>query len=199
VLIAPQVFQEFLDDSIEEYRKSLETASSSAASQHLPRSWGLLLGRMEDDAMRVEHVRFATNVRETHQHVLDEFSEVIVPCYGTPYANRGRGFWCDSADLLRITREAESIGLEMLGSVHMHPDWHHIGPPHERRQRLSHEPTAMDEYLFRNTGFPLNVICYLESRGKDIVHTFGAWSPPPFNAPEAVATPLTMRFSLAKQ
>ncbi len=197
VLIDPRVLSNFLDDSMREYRKSLVTARAENTPQHLPRSWGLLFGRFESDAIRVEWVRFARNVRETASHVLQEFDEVIVPCFGAPYANKGRGFWCDSVELLRVTREAEAEGLEMVGSVHMHPDWHQIGPQHERRQRLSEQPTAMDEYLFRNTGWPLNLICYLESRGDEIVHTFGAWAPPPLSEPELHAATLTVRFTLA--
>lgn len=198
VLIAPNALSEFLENSLAEYLESLATARAENTPQHLPRAWGLLLGRFEGDAMRVVRVRFARNARETEAHVLQEFNESIVPCFGACYANKGRAFWCDSAELLRITREAEAQGLEMLGSVHMHPDWHQIGPEHERKQRLNQQPTPMDEYLFRNTGWPLNLICYLESRGDEIVHTFGAWAPPPFEKPELGATPLTIRFPLAR-
>ncbi len=137
VLIDPRVLSNFLDDSMREYRKSLVTARAENTPQHLPRSWGLLFGRFESDAIRVEWVRFARNVRETASHVLQEF------------------------------------------------------------ERLSEQPTAMDEYLFRNTGWPLNLICYLESRGDEIVHTFGAWAPPPLSEPELHAATLTVRFTLA--
>ena len=99
---------------------------------------------------------------------------------------------------MRITYEAERAGLEILGSVHMHPDWHRIGPTHERGHCLSENPTAMDEHLFRNTGWPLNIICYLESRGDEIVHTYAAWAPPPFDNPHGHAESLTLRWTLAK-
>jgi hypothetical protein len=196
VVIESGVVTAFLKDSIEEYLESLRTAAAEGVPQHLPRAWGLLFGRIDGDVMCIESIRYAANVRETGEHVLAEFDETIVPCFGKPYANKGRGFWCDSAELLRVTREAEAEGLEMLGSVHMHPDWHRIGPPHERRQRLSEQPTDMDEYLFRNTGWPINMICYLEGRGDEIVHTFAAWSPPPFDESESHATALPIRFGL---
>ena len=194
VLIDPFVVSEFLKDSVENYLESLRTAAARDTPQFMPRTWGLLFGRVECDAMRLESVRFAANVRETSDVALAEFDEVIVPCFGAAYANKGRGFWCDPAELLSLTREAEAEGMELLGSLHLHPDWHQIGPPHERRQRVSEQPTEMDEYLFRNTGWPVNMICYLESRGSEIVHTFAAWSPPSFDDPASRAAELPIRF-----
>lgn len=187
---------DFLDETIHQYRMSLKTRDTE---QHLPRSWGLLLGTFEGEAMRVKEVAFGTNVRETDATVLAEFDEVIVPCYGTPYANGGRGFWCSNVDVMQITRDAASRGLEVLGSIHSHPDWHQIGPVHERGQRLSQIPTAMDEYLFRNTGWPLNMICYLESRDNEIFHTLAAWGPPSFVDKDKGADPITIRFTLARR
>ncbi|HEX6682696.1 MAG TPA: hypothetical protein VF062_07875 [Candidatus Limnocylindrales bacterium] len=191
---------DFLDETIHQYRTSLMTHNTE---QHVPRSWGLLLGEFCDDgeAMRVREVSFGTNVRETDETVLAEFDEVIIPCFGKPYANGGRGFWCSNLDVLRITREAEAKGLEVLGSIHSHPDWHRIGPEHERELRISQVPTPMDEYLFRNTGWPLNIICYLESRDNEIFHTLGAWSPPSFtdNGNGSGVQPITIRFTLARR
>ncbi|WP_117215408.1 hypothetical protein [Allorhizocola rhizosphaerae] len=189
---------DFIDETICQYRLSLKTRDLDTA-QHLPRSWGLLLGRFTADAFRVQEVQFGTNVRETSPLVLQEFEDVIVPCFGSAYANGGRGFWCDSEDVLRITRHAESKGLEVLGSIHSHPDWHHIDPAHERGQRLSQEPTPMDEYLYRNTGWPLNLICYVESRDNEIFHTLGGWSAPSYVDAEARAQPITIRYTLARR
>ena len=45
----------------------------------------------------------------------------------------------------------DKLGRELLGSIHSHPDWQHIGPEHERRMHLSESPTPMDEYLFYQT------------------------------------------------
>ncbi|HZM77613.1 MAG TPA: hypothetical protein VFC19_17990 [Candidatus Limnocylindrales bacterium] len=189
---------DFIDETVYQYRTSLKTRGTE---QHLPRSWGLLLGTFEEDgeAMRVKEVAFGTNVRETDETVRAEFDEVIVPCFGRPYANGGRGFWCSNLDVLRITRDAVARGLEVLGSIHSHPDWHQIGPDHERGQRLSQIPTAMDEYLFRNTGWPLNMICYLESRDNEIFHTLAAWGPPSFVDKDKGADPITIRYTLARR
>jgi hypothetical protein len=196
VLIDPAILDEFVEYAIKEYRLSLETRDAAAIPQHLPRAWAIFVGSESADEVRVCRLGFGTNVRETDSHVLDEFRDVIVPCFGAPYANKGRGFWCSSADLLRISREAEADGLEIVGSVHSHPDWHRIGPEHERKQILSQFPTPMDEYLFRQTGWPVNVICYVESRHGSVYHTYGAWAPPPLNEPEARVTPLTIKHGL---
>jgi len=136
----------------------------------------VLLGRFVDDAMRVERVCFSANIRETNDSVLQEFDATIIPRFGACYANGRRGYWCEPKELLRITTEAE--GLEVLGSIHLHPDWHLIGPPHERGLRVSQEPTPMDRHLFHAGGWPLNVILYLERREGRLYHSFGAWAPP---------------------
>ncbi|MGH3761900.1 hypothetical protein [Actinophytocola sp.] len=197
VLIDPRLFDEYLDDALKEYVTSLETAGGRARTQHKPRSWGLLFGRVEDDLVRIESLRFALNVRETDERVLEEFREVIVPCFGAGYTDKGRGFWCDSAEQLRLTREAQAQGLELVGSLHMHPDWQSIGPANERRQHVSEHPTEMDEYVYRNTGWPVNMICYLESRGEDITYTVAAWSAPPFDDPDRHPEPIPIRTKLA--
>lgn len=200
VLMDWWLLTDFLDETIQQYRTSLKSREAEA-DQHLPRSWGLLLGRFcpDGEAMRVTEVAFGTNVRETDQAVLQEFDEVIVPCFGDAYANGGRGFWCSNLDVLRVTRDAAARDLEVLGSIHSHPDWHRIGPEHERGQRLSQCPTPMDEYLYRNTGWPLNLICYLESRDNEIFHTLGAWGPPSFHDTEVGADPITIRYTLARR
>lgn len=197
VLMDPAVVSEFLKEAVENYLECRRTVAAVDTPLFSARTWGLLFGRIDGDAMRVESIRFAANVRETSEVALAEFDEVIVPCFGVVYANKARGFWCDPAELLRLTREAEAEGMELLGSVHSHPDWHRIGPPHERWQRVSEQPTEMDEYVFRNTGWPVNMICYLESRGSEVVHTFAAWSPPSFDDPASRAAALPIRFSIA--
>ncbi|MFF6806803.1 hypothetical protein [Streptomyces sp. NPDC012616] len=34
-----------------------------------------------------------------------------------------------SRDVLRVFREADCLGLDLLGSIHVHPDRHRLGPP----------------------------------------------------------------------
>lgn len=196
-LIDPDLFDEFLHDALKEYVKSLETAGGPAEAQHKPRSWGLLFGSDDGEVVRIESIRFATNVRETEDHALEEFREVIVPCFGAGYEDAGRAFWCDSAEQLRLTREAAAQGLELVGSLHLHPDWHRIGPPAERRQQITEQPTEMDEYVFRNTGWPVNMICHLESLGDDIACTIAAWTAPPYDDPARHAEEIPIHTRLA--
>lgn len=173
------VFTEFVEDAIAQYRLGLASVAAGGSRLHRPNSFGLLGGTLEDDALVVRRIAFAANVRAVDQVPLEEFERNIVPRFGKQYDDGERGFWCDSRQLLKVVREFEADGLEMLGSVHMHPDWHRVGPPHERgTESLSENPSRMDEYLFRNAGWPLNVICYLESRGSGVTHTFAAWRPP---------------------
>ncbi|NMO18421.1 hypothetical protein HPC49_11725 [Pyxidicoccus fallax] len=186
VLLDPAVLSDFLADAIREY--------STCTPELPPRSWAVLLGRFTDDAMLVERVRFATNIRETDDTVLQEFDATIIPRFGACYSNGRRGFWCEPRELLRITTEAEAQGLEVLGSIHLHPDWHRIGPPHERGLRVSQEPTPMDRHLFRGSGWPLNMILYLEQREGRLYHSLGAWaSPPDAEQPDSGCRALTVR------
>lgn len=184
VLIDPDVLAPFLEQSIAEYRLGLESAG-----EHFPRAWALLVGSELGGALRVQRLEFGDNARARDRRAREEFTEVIAPRFGAVYASDTRGFWCDSRTLLHAHREAEADGLDILGSVHLHPDWHRIGLAHERWLRLSERPTPMDEYLFASTGWPLHLICYFESRGEEIVHTVAAWS--------ADSQELPLRFTLA--
>ena len=185
VLLDPAVLSDFLADSVREY--------TTCTPELPPRSWAVLLGRFADDAMHVERVRFAANIRETDDRVLQEFDSTIIPRFGACYANGRRGFWCEPRELLRITTEAEAEGLEVLGSIHLHPDWHRIGPPHERGLKVSQEPTPMDRHLFHGAGWPLNMILYLERREGGLYHSLGAWAPPSDAEPDAACRALTIR------
>ncbi|MEU1880502.1 hypothetical protein ABZ470_24615 [Streptosporangium sp. NPDC020072] len=194
VLIAPGVLDPLLDDALSQYRRACD--GSRRGEPYLPRCWALLLGQMDQGALRVQALRWAGNVRESDEAVLEEFAEVIVPCFGSSYTNGRRGYWCDPAELLKIIREAEAQGLDVLGSVHMHADMHRFWPEHANGQLLSHRPTAMDEYLFRNGGWPLNMICHLESFGDDVALSVGAWAPPVFEDENGRATAMEVRLSL---
>lgn len=195
VLVDTDIFSSFLDHAKVQYRKGRQSARTADMPLHRPNSFGLLGGVLEDDAMVVKQFAFAGNVRAVDQAPLDEFKDNIVPQFGKQYDDAERGFWCDSRDVLKIMRQFESAGLDMIGSIHLHPDWHRIGPAHERgTQKLSEQPSQMDEYLFRNAGWPLNIICYLESRDDGIAHTYAAWRPPRHNDSSARAEEMTIRF-----
>jgi proteasome lid subunit RPN8/RPN11 len=169
VRLDPALLGPFLRAAAEEYERSTPESP--------PRCWAILVGRLGEE-LRVERICFGDNVRETDAEVAEEFAENIIPCFGAAYANKRRGYWCDGKSLLRIMKEAERDGLEVLGSIHLHPDWHRIGPPHERGLRISQHPTPMDRHLFGNTGWPLNLICYVERREGRLYHALGAWAPP---------------------
>lgn len=194
VLIGDGVLSPLLDDGVAQYRRAWD--GHERGEPYLPRCWALLLGVMDDSSLRVRQLRWASNVRETDDVVLEEFSEVIVPTFGRPYTDGRRGYWCSSAELLKISREAEAAGLDVLGSIHMHADVHRFSPGHAGGQVLSEKPTAMDEYVFRSGGWPLNMIFHLEGVGDDVALTLGAWAPAPFDDEDGRATPIDVRTSL---
>jgi hypothetical protein len=193
VLFEPGVLAPVLDDATAQYRRAWDCFRRG--DRYLPRCWALLVGQAEEALIQVQRVCWARNVRETDSTVLEEFSEVIVPCFGSGYSDDRRGYWCDPADVLRISREAEAAGMDVLGSVHMHADMHLFWPEHAAGLLLSERPTPMDEYLFRNGAWPLNLICYLEGKDEDreITVRLGAWAPPPFGNTGAPAVRLDVR------
>ncbi|GAA2318422.1 hypothetical protein GCM10010234_75810 [Streptomyces hawaiiensis] len=171
VLMDDQALADFLDGAASEYQLITPEAP-------LP-CFALLLGSAEATTYHVRRIAFGRNARTRDPAALQEFREEIVPRFGSAYENEHRGWWMDSHDLLRASREAEALGMDLLGSIHMHPDWHRLGPPSERARILSERPTPMDRHLFGRTGWPLNIICYLERRGGEFYHALGAWAPPP--------------------
>lgn len=188
VVLQPGVLDPLLADALAQYHRAWDAAQNG--ERYLPRCWALLVGRMSGGLLQVESLRWAENVRESDAVVLEEFSEVIVPCFGAGYSNGRRGYWCDPAQLRKIMGEAEAEGLDVLGSVHMHADMHRFWPEHAQGLVLSECPTAMDEYLFRNGGWPLNMICHLETYDEQVTATLGAWSPAPFEDREGSCTRL---------
>jgi hypothetical protein len=164
-----QALTDFLTAAVAEYQLITPEAP-------LP-CFALLLGHAEAATYHVRHVVFGRNARTSDPAAREEFRDTIVPRFGAAYENEHRGWWMDSADLLKAAREADDLGLDLLGSIHMHPDWHRIGPPSQRAQQLSERPTPMDRHLFGRTGWPLNLICYLERRGDAFYHALAAWAP----------------------
>jgi len=161
-----------------------------------PRCFAVLVGSIDDVAIRVRRAHFAESVRAEDPDADAEWTSTIVPCFGTAYAHDRRGFWCRPSELLRISRQADADGLDVLGSVHLHPDWHRIGPPTERGLRISEAPTPMDRYLFGNTGWPVNLICYLERVGDVVAHNMAVWAPPPADDPARGCAPLPLLLPL---
>lgn len=165
-----QALADFIDAAVVEYQ---------LITEHSPLPcFALLLGSARETTYHVRRVAFGRNARGSDPAAREEFRETIVPNFGPAYENEHRGWWMDSRDLLRASREADALGLDLLGSIHMHPDWHRLGPPSERGHILSERPTAMDRHLFGQTGWPLNIVCYMERRGDSFYHALGAWATP---------------------
>ncbi|KUN80164.1 hypothetical protein AQJ64_26505 [Streptomyces griseoruber] len=184
ILMDDEALDDFLTAAVGEYQ--LITPATP-----LP-CFALLLGTAGPATLHVERVAFGRNARTTDPSARREFSETIVPRFGAAYENEHRAWWVDSRDLLKASREAETLGLELLGSIHMHPDWHRIGPPQERGLVLSERPTPMDRHVFAQTAWPINVICYLERRDNAFYHALAAWSPARCGT-ELTALPLRIR------
>lgn len=103
------------------------------------------------------------NVRDRDESLMAEFEAIIAPEFGEVYRNPGRGFWSDGKGVFQAIPRQYAKGLDLLASIHSHPNWHEIGPPHERLQKLSENPTRMGEYLFRRSSWPVNVTWYIRA------------------------------------
>ncbi|MEV6767363.1 hypothetical protein AB0N05_01895 [Nocardia sp. NPDC051030] len=168
VSVDEETLQPYLRDALTEY---LDCTPDSP-----PCCFAVLLGHLSDGQCTVRDIKYGANVKSSEGQACAEFDEVIVPCFGKGYAHQRRGFWCDSKDLLRIYREANDEGLDILGSIHLHPDWHVIGPEGERALRIGQWPTPMDNHMFVNTQWPVNMICYIQGTGSGPRATVAAWS-----------------------
>ncbi|WP_327417479.1 SgcJ/EcaC family oxidoreductase [Streptomyces sp. NBC_01233] len=184
VILSHRTFEEFL--------ASAQSAYETCTPGKPPSCFAILVGEIVEGEAFVHRVEFGRNVRSTDPAALDEFSATIVPNFGVAYDNEHRGFWCNSSDLLRIYRKADADGLEIIGSIHMHPDWHRIGPDGERGLTISAAPTPMDVYMFRNTTWPVNLICYLECVNQVVRYSLGAWR----STGDATCEPLAIQFTL---
>jgi hypothetical protein len=193
VVVPTPILQPFLDSAHAEYCLGLRTAGEPR--QHFPRIFALLVGRLRDDRLEVVRLASCRNAREDDGLARQEFEQVVAARYGVMYKNTGRGYWCDSRTLFAVWQEAEADGLELLGSIHLHPDWHRIGPPDERHLRLSEQPTPTDEHLFRRASWPLNIICFVERRHERFSATLAAWAPPPPDPDAGGCAPLPLVLS----
>ncbi|EWM18255.1 hypothetical protein [Kutzneria sp. 744] len=170
VVVCPRVVEQFLDTALPVYER--------LTPEHPLPCFAVLLGKSTPAAMHVRRLAFGANARTTAGAAIEEFATTIVPRFGSAYENTDRGYWLDPADLLRINREAERTGMDILGSIHMHPDWHRITRKEEEQAcALSSRPTAMDEHVFAEAGWPVNIICYLEQVNGLTSYNVEAWNP----------------------
>jgi 3-hydroxybutyryl-CoA dehydrogenase len=189
VRLESEVLDEFLDAARAEY--------TAATPQAPPRCFAVLIGTIGDGLVRVVETRFAGTVREADDNAAVVWRDAIVPCFGAAYGNERRGFWVQPKDLLDISRAADAAGMDVLGSIHLHPDWHRSGPPAERGLRISERPTPMDRFLIASTGWPVNMICYLEQTPHGLGQTIAAWGPPPAEDPTGPCARLTVQHAIA--
>jgi hypothetical protein len=162
-----------------EHQKCLDSRNDDGVPSHLPRAMGLLFGRLDGTEVTIGDIEFVPNIRDTDERIIGEFESTIAPQFGDVFKNPGRGFWCDGKGVLQAIKRQAVNRLDLLGSIHSHPNWHEIGPPQERFQELSEKPTAMDEYLFRESGWPVNVIWYVRAMGGGMTHRVAGWKPGP--------------------
>ena len=137
--------------------------------------FGVLLGSGTNGTFLVDRIEFGRNARTTCTAATQEFENAIIPRFGTAYENPVRAWWLDPDDLLQISKQADRLDLDVLGSIHLHPDWHRLGPESERDHPLTDHPSAMDEYVFRNCGWPVNIVCYLEQQHGSLYYSAAAW------------------------
>ena len=165
----------FAANAAEEYQKCQDSRVATGIPTHRPRTSALLFGRVDPDGITIEGVEFVPDIRGTDETVIAEFEDTIAPKFGDAYRNRSRGFWSEDLAVLRAMLRQDKLGRELLGSIHSHPDWQHIGPEHERRMHLSETPTPMDEYLFYQSCWPVNVIWYISGGDRGMRHRVAGW------------------------
>lgn len=184
VVLPLELLEPFLEASTEEYW--------GCTPETPPSCFVVIVGSILEGVSRIERLEFATSVRADDANVLEEFASNIVPDFGESYTHKRRGYWCSPRDLLRINRLAAREGLEVLGSMHFHPDSGRLGST-QRNLTLSQNPTPMDEHMFRNGAWPVNMLCYLEGREGVLVPTLAAWSPPPMDDLKARCAPIRLK------
>lgn len=167
--------RDFITNAVREYDRCLDSRDADGVPSHLPRASGLLFGVVDSAEIVIREVEFVANVRDRDEGVIAEFETNIAARFGDVYRNPGRGFWCDESSVLRAVQRHSTDGLDLLGSVHSHPNWHEIGPPWERSQKLSENPTQMDDYLFRQSGWPVNIIWYVHTCDGTVAHRVAGW------------------------
>ncbi|MEV7414018.1 hypothetical protein [Streptomyces sp. NPDC089919] len=184
----------FLSDAVQEYQKCLDSRDEEGVPHHLPRASGLLFGQSDGSEITISEIEFVPNVRDSDESVISEFEHAIAPRFGDVYRNPKRGFWSDDKGVLRAIMRQSEKGLDLMGSIHSHPNWHEIGPPRERFQKLSAHPTQMDDYLFRQSSWPVNVIWYVHQSEGEIAHQVAGWRPGPEECERlSISIPSTIR------
>jgi hypothetical protein len=173
----PEPTRRFLSRAVQEHQRCLDSRDADGFPSHVPNVTGLLFGDSDAAAITIHEIEFVANVRGTDSSVIDEFERSIIPQFGEQYRDSERGFWSDDKAVFAAVKRQAASGLKLMGSIHSHPNWHEIGPPHQRFQELSEQPTKMDEYLFQQACWPVNVIWYVRASSGGMTHRVAGWRP----------------------
>ncbi len=170
VMIVPHVLDDFLHRCVNEY-------VDAERKQHAPRQWGILAGKQGTSILVVEALYYASNVRDVDADVIAEYHDQRAPKFGGVYKDRRRGYQSDARELLTVIHEAEAVHQEILGSIHMHADLHNIDRPDDLSPVISQSASPTDHDLFQASGWPLNMILYVERYERALHWTVTAWVP----------------------
>jgi len=177
VVIEAAPARQFAQFVVDEHQKCLDSRDEFEVPGYIPRAEAMLFGTWDDSKITISAIDFIENVRGTDSAIIAEFESQLAPKFGKVFLNKERGYWFDEREVLRAIRKRSREGLNPVGSVHSHPNWHEIGPPSERGAELSENPTRLDEYLFEELGWPVNIIWYVRAGGERWKHKVASWRP----------------------
>jgi hypothetical protein len=141
-----------------------------------PRQWAILAGRF-GDVLSAEALHGAGNIRDTDPFLVADYRGRRVSEFGGVYRDTRRGYQADGHGLFEAMRSAQANGHEVLGSIHMHADLQNVDRPDEISPFMTELATPIDHDLFRASGWPLNLILYVERSLGDLRWSFSAWIP----------------------
>lgn len=170
VMIVPNVLDDFLHRCVNEH-------VYAERKQHAPRQWGILAGKLGTSILVVEAVYYASNVRDVDADVITEYHDQRAPKFGGVYKDHRRGYQSDARDLLTVIHKAEAVHQEILGSIHMHADLHNTDRPDDLSPVISQSASPIDHNLFQASGWPLNMILYVERHERALHWAVTAWVP----------------------
>lgn len=173
VIISRDVVSSFVAQCEREYQ-------DAEIHSHAPRYWAVLAGKLDPSGIEVAEIyAVAENLRDEDPFLIAQYDGPRAHQFGGVYKDLRRGYQADAQDLMRLSLQAESQGLDVLGSVHMHADLHNRDRPDELSPITTHLATRIDHELFRTSGWPLNMIVYVERQGTNLCWAMTAWVPPP--------------------
>ena len=169
VVVAGSVADNFLRRCVDEYQEA-------ERNRRTPRQWAILAGRIES-VLHAEALYDAANIRDADPFLIADYQDRRAPAYGGVYKDTRRGYQSDGRDLLNVMRRAQAEGREILGSIHMHADLQNLDRPDEISPLMTELATPIDHDLFKASGWPLNLILYMERSERELRWVLSAWVP----------------------